>query len=183
MAAPKDEAEWRRTLLAALRGGPAVIFIDNVRDTLESATLALAITADFLQDRVIRSSEVICAPVCCLWLATANNPVLSDEMARRVVRSRLDAGTSKPELRTGFRHPKLRLWVKEERPWLVWSVVTIVKAWIAQGRPRAQIVFGGFEDWAEVIGGILEVAGFPGFLENTAEVRNAASSDDAFQTL
>ena len=76
MTAPKDEGEWRRTILAALRGGPAVIFIDNVRDTLESATLAAAITADFLQDRLIRSSEVICAPVRCSGSNCLSGPLV-----------------------------------------------------------------------------------------------------------
>jgi putative DNA primase/helicase len=170
IATPKDESEWRRTLFAKLRGCPMAILLDNAK-TLDSAALAAAITSSTFEDRIIGSSETRTAPVACLWLVTANNPFLSSEIARRTIGSRLDAQIEHPELRTGFRHPHLKAWVADHRDMLVWAGLSIVQAWIAAGRPRGRKTFGMFESWAETIGGILDVNGIPGFLENLDDHR------------
>ena len=151
MSAPKDESEWRRTVLASLRSVPLAVFIDNPQQ-LESPTLASAITSDIYTDRVVRTSETVRLPVSCLWIASANNPVLSREMARRVIRIRLDAGVERPELRDSFLHPQLKAWAKKNHHLLLWAALTFVQAWVAAGHPRASKVFGMFEDWVEVNG-------------------------------
>jgi putative DNA primase/helicase len=71
----------------------------------------------------------------------------------------------RPHLRTGFRQPKLREWVGSHRACLVWSALSLVRAWIAAGRPKGKKGFGMYESYSEVIGGILEVANVPGFLD------------------
>ena len=46
----------------------------------------------------------------------------------------------------------------------------MVKAWINAGKPRFHgQTKGMFEEWAQIMGGILQVAGIPGFLENEDE--------------
>jgi hypothetical protein len=105
---------------------------------------------------------------------------MSTEIARRCVRIRLDPRIDRPWLRDGFRHPDLLGWVKENRGELVWAVLTLIKAWIIAGRPRPRVKpLGSFEKWTEVIGGILEHAGIPGFLENTAEFYELADAEGA----
>jgi hypothetical protein len=99
----------------------------------------------------------------------ADNPALSDEITRRVVRIRIDAKTDQPWLRTGFRHADLRGWTIEHRADLVWAILTIVRAWVADGQPAGGKTLGMFDGWAAVLGGILEVAGIPGFLGNLQE--------------
>ncbi len=165
MTPPKDESEWRRTLFGKLLQAPEVIFLDNV-SLLDSATLSSAITCDYFEDRIVGKSEFRRVPVHCLWLATANNPVMSPELVRRNIRIRMDAGVERPELRDKFRHPKLKKWVLENEAQLVWALLTIVQAWISEGRPPGSKPFGMFESWAEIMGGILDVAGIGGFLEN-----------------
>lgn len=49
---------------------------------------------------------------------------------------------------------------------LVRAILVLVRAWIAQGKPAGRRRLGTFETWSSVVGGILEVAGIPGFLEN-----------------
>ena len=109
-------------------------------------------------------------PVRCLWLATGNNPSLSTEITRRVVRIRLDAQMARPEERADFRHPDLTGWVRHEHGRLVWALLTLVQAWIAAGRPQSSVTLGSFESWASVIGGILAVAEIPDFLGNRADL-------------
>ena len=178
----KEESEWRRTLFSRLRDVPSVLLIDNIHARLESAALASMITAQHYSDRVVGTSDMLDVPIRCLWLATANNALLSDEIARRTIRIRLDAKMERPELRTGFRHPDLMAWAEEQREVLVWAALTVIQAWVAAGQPSGSKTFGGFERWCAVMGGILQVAGVPGFLENSEDLSENSDADaTAFQ--
>jgi hypothetical protein len=115
----RDEDEWRKRLTAKLATGPAFVLFDNLRERLDSANVSSAITATNWEDRRLGHSETILIPVRCAWIATGNNPALSGEIARRTVRIRLDAKTDQPWLRTEFKHPDLRSWMKQRRGDLV----------------------------------------------------------------
>ena len=181
MTEGRDEDEWRKRLTARLRPGPAAILIDNIRDRLDTAQLASALTAREWEDRLLGTSDTIRLPVRCAWIATGNNPALSGEIARRTIRIRLDSRVDRPWLRTDFRHPDLRGWAAEHRPALVGAALTLVAAWLAAGRPRdpAAPRLGMFEHWSRVIGGILDVAGVPGFLANLDELYDNADTETA----
>jgi hypothetical protein len=167
MTEGRDEDEWRKRLLAKLMSAPSFVLIDNLRRRLESAALASALTAFPLwEDRLLGRSEVVRVPVRCAWLCTGNNPAFSPEITRRTVRCRLDAKQDQPWLRAGFRHPSLIVWARENRGRLVWAALTLIRAWVAAGRPRGGQTLGMFEEWAAVMGGILEVVSVPGFLGN-----------------
>ena len=92
----REQDEWRKRITAKLMEGASVILIDNVRQRLESSHLASAITATVWTDRLLGVNQSIQVPVRCLWVATGNNPILSEEMVRRTVRIRLDAKTDRP---------------------------------------------------------------------------------------
>ena len=181
MTEGRDEDEWRKRITASLARSPRVILIDNVARRLEAASLAAVLTVNTWEDRILGRSEVGRYAVRCCWIATGNNPVLSDEIARRTVRIRLDARQDQPWLREGFQHPDLRAWVSDHRGDLCWAACTMIRAWVAEGRPApADLpVFGMFEDWSRVIGGILQCAGIPGFLGNLAEFYETTDQEGA----
>lgn len=166
MSEGSDEDEWRKRVTAKLRSGASVIVIDNLRRRLDSSSVAAALTASVWEDRLLGASEILRLPVRCVWVATANNPALSNEITRRTIRIRLDAKLDQPWLRTGFRHPNLRRWAQEHRGELIWACLVLARAWQAAGCPRGSGSLGMYEDWAAVVGGIHEVAGIPGFLGN-----------------
>ena len=174
MTEGRDEDEWRKRITAKLLQGPQFILIDNIRSRLDSAALSAALTSEIWEDRVLGHSRTAAIPMACVWLATANNPGLSLEVARRTVAIRLDSGVEKPWQRQGFRHPKLRYWARQHRGQLIWAALTLVQAWIAAGKPAGQQSLGSYESWAEVVGGIQEVAGIPGFLGNLDKVYGEA---------
>ncbi len=165
-----SEEEWRKRITAKLLQAPQFILIDNIRSGLDSAALSAALTTEIWEDRVLGYSRMAAIPVRCVWLATANNPSLSLEVARRTVPIRLDTGVEKPWELKGFRHPDLRGWARENQVELQWAALTLIQAWIAAGKPSGQKSLGSYEQWAEIIGGILDVAGIPGFLENLDRV-------------
>ncbi|MEQ9145220.1 MAG: toprim domain-containing protein [Parvibaculaceae bacterium] len=179
MTEGRDDEEWRKRLTAKLRQIPSIVLIDNLRATLDSSALAAALTAPFWEDRILGHSEMARLPIRCLWIATGNNPEFSNEMARRLVRIRLDPHTDRPWQRSDFRHPDLMSWVRANRARLVAACLTLCQAWIAAGRPRGGRAIGSFENWAHVLGGVLEVAGIPGFLGNLEEMMESSDSEGA----
>ncbi|MGR3493294.1 MAG: DUF7146 domain-containing protein [Shimia sp.] len=179
MTEGRDDEEWRKRVTAKLRQIPSIVLIDNLRATLDSSALAAALTAPFWEDRILGHSEMARLPIRCLWIATGNNPEFSNEMARRLVRIRLDPHTDRPWQRSDFRHPDLMSWVRANRARLVAACLTLCQAWIAAGRPRGGRSIGSSENWAHVLGGVLEVAGIPGFLGNLEEMMESSDSEGA----
>ena len=174
-----DEEEWRKRITAKLRQIPTLVLIDNLKRQLEASALAAALTAPFWEDRILGISEITRLPIRCLWIATGNNPTFSNEMARRLVRIRLDARVDQPWQRSGFRHPDLMVWVRANRARLVAACLTLCRAWIAAGRPRGTRSIGSYESWSQTMGGVLEVAGIEGFLGNIDEMMAASDSEGA----
>ncbi len=178
VTAAHDDDEWRKRLTAQLQEGRPVINIDNIKRPLDSGTLAAALTATVWEDRRLGSTEMVRVPVRCTWVTTGNNVSLSTELARRTVRIRMDPKVETPEDRSGFKHPDLSKWVQEHRADLVRAALTLISAWIEKGWPKPSVSpLGSFEAWTHVIGGILEVGGFPDFLGN----RKALYSEADFE--
>jgi hypothetical protein len=174
---PRDDAEVRKKITAMLMMAPPVVLLDNVTHHLNSADLASALTADPWQDRLLGANRIIRLPNKATWLLTANNPTTTLEIARRSVRIRIEPGTDQPWLRTGFKHNPLRQWIHDSRGRLVHAVLVLVQAWVVAGRPVGNRVLGSFEAWSNVIGGILTVAGIPGFLENLENLYETADAE------
>jgi hypothetical protein len=184
MTEGRDDDEWRKRLTAKLITSPTMVLIDNVKRRLDSGALSAALERPLWEDRHLGLSRMVTVPVRCLWVCTANNPSLSDEIARRTARVRIDPQMETPWERTGFRHTDLRSWVREHRGELLWAVLTLVRHWVACGRPKGDQSIGSYESWSEVIGGIMKAAGIKGFLANRLEVYQQAQSESgAFHVL
>jgi hypothetical protein len=178
----RNEDETRKRIVSRLREGKPAILIDNVTLTIDSAALSSALTEPMVSDRLLGTNEMLNLPVRCTWAATANNPQLSTEIARRCIRIRLDAKTDRPWQRDAatFRHPALYEWARLHRGELIWAALTLVQSWLAAGRPPARVrPLGSYESWSRVVGGILAYAGLPGFLDNLDELYEAADGEGA----
>jgi len=172
-----DEKENSKKITALLDIAPQVVLIDNIRVGLKSSQLAAVITSETWCDRVLGVTRMTSLPNNALWIATANNPSLSLEIARRCIRIRIDPRIDRPWKREGFKHDPLRQWVDRHRADLVHAVLVLVRAWVAAGMPECAHTIGSFESWARVIGGILDVAEIPGFLCNTEELYEVADAE------
>jgi putative DNA primase/helicase len=176
MAWPAHEEERRRTLTARLSATPVYLVLDNAT-YLDSSALSAAITGTRWTDRCVGTSRTLELPIDCVWVATANNPILSHEIATRTVDIHLDAKMEKPWERTKFKHPNLREWAAKHRRELIWAQLVLVRASQAKGLPVGTRTLGGFESYARVMGGILDVIGVAGFLANQPELHRATDYD------
>lgn len=175
----KSPDENRKRITSALIGGPAAILFDNVREGIDSAELSAALTSTIWSDRILGGSKLAYLPNRALWVATANNPKLTKEVARRCARIRIDARTDRPWQGRRFKHPEIGQWAQEARGDLLYALLVMVSAWCAAGRPAGKERLGSYEPWSKVIGGILEVAGVEGFLANTEELYTQADPEAA----
>jgi putative DNA primase/helicase len=176
----KSEEEWNKSIIAQLRASAPIIQLDNLSGALESGVLAAALTSEYYGGRLLGTNETAQYPNKSLWIATANNPTMTTEIARRTIRIRLNPGIDKPWQRDNFTHKELREWAAGKKEELIWAALTIVQNWIALGRPSPGCKsLGSFESWSRVIGGILESAGVEGFLSNLDEFYRMADQEGA----
>lgn len=145
-----DEDECRKRLFAALRGGSKVLLWDNVREPLGNSVIDSFLTSSFFADRVLGASENVELPNRALFLVSGNNLVLTGDTHRRILMARLDAQTETPFKRE-FRFDPLAE-VCNDRQVLVVAALTIVRAYIAAGRPKVAIGrTASFELWDDLV--------------------------------
>ncbi len=175
----KDDEEWRKKITAYLIAGHSHLSIDNIPSTgtVDSASLAIALTSRFWTDRVLGQSEKITLPIRNVWLATGNNVLLSDELTSRTVWIRLDAKIERPRQRTDFKINRLDAWSRQNRNQLVTAALVLIRNWTNEGQPSGDYQIGSFEDWAKIMGGILDTAGISGFLANRNDMFNKLDTE------
>jgi len=171
-----NEEENTKTLAAVLLRAPTIIRLDNIATGIDSSVLAEVLTTTEWECRILGVTQTVVFPNQVLWCATANNPTLSREVARRTVRIRINPKMECPETRK-FANPKRLEWVMEHRAEILGHVFTIIRAWVVGGCRRLNIIHGGFNAWAGVIGGILDVARVPGLLENQSQLYEMADDE------
>lgn len=166
ITASREGDEWRKTLTATLELSPTWIMIDNIAARLDSPDLSSATTQSHWTDRRLGGSSLARIKVTSCWMATANNPHMSDEVCRRTVPIFLDARTDEPWERDNFSISDLKTWAKTHRGELVAAALTLVQHWICLGKPLSKKTMGSYERYAAIMGGILEACGLDGFLTN-----------------
>ena len=172
-----NEEERRKAYLTALASGRPVIFTDNVKGRIESATIEGMLTSTAWADRNLGVIGEIRVPNLATWIFTVNNADVSLDMARRCIRIRLDPRCERPEERTGFRISEpLETWTLANRTRLISACLALVDHWLTHREPYRGPVMGSFESWAQTVGGIIQSLGFGGFLEDRRAFREAADS-------
>jgi len=175
---PDEEAELRKTITATLHAGATFVWFDDVR-VLRGTALTTALTTPTWGDRKLGETTRLEIPQRATWIASGNNVEIAGDLARRTVRVKLDPHTARPYERDGWKHPDLRRHVAAHRGELIAAALTLARAWVAAGRPVADVpVLGTFETWAATVGGILAHAGIDGFLGNVRETWNEAAVDE-----
>lgn len=170
---PETEDEWRKKITAMLHAGTDVVLLDNLSGVLRTDALASALTEPAWTDRILGQTAMVDVPITCTWIATGNNVQLGADFPRRTVLCRLDAGVERPDQREiGW---DVVAYVKRNRAALLAAALTLVRGWIAEGMPAGPRTLGRFESWAAVVGGILDVAGVGGLLQD----RDALQARDA----
>ena len=176
---PTEEAEWSKTLISIFSDGNSHLLLDNVR-YLNSPSFFAAVTSTLYKDRLLGTNRTVAFENRLVWLVTCNNIQGNDELSRRSIWIRLDAGVEQPEERDGFGHPDLIGWAKANRGALIGAALILIRVWVEAGMPPyagQEKPVGSFETWARVLGGILGACGIEGFLTNRQEQRSRVDTE------
>lgn len=148
---PADDEECRKLLLAELLRAPAVIEFDNLTsDLVAHKSLCTALTSEHMSGRILGVSKTATVSTRVLFLSSGNNVGPVQDMTRRCISIHLDPGCEVPAARS-FRRPELVRDVLRERGRYVAAALTIVRAWIVAGRPKADCKsMAGYGDWSDL---------------------------------
>jgi 5S rRNA maturation endonuclease (ribonuclease M5) len=171
------EEETQKTITTALLSNWGTLLIDNIEGKYGSPILHMALSSTTYSARLLGGNEPISVPWRLILVFTANNALFSADLVRRSYRIRLDPGMERPQDREVFRHKNLEKWCQQNRPRLAAAALTLIMAWVAAGKPDGTAVKGTFQEWATIIGGILNLVGIPGFLENDRQFSETADRD------
>jgi hypothetical protein len=175
---PRREEEVEKRLLALLMRGASAVIFDNVTSYMSSDAFEMALTEPRYTGRILGESSTPALDIRTVWAMTSNNATLSKDLARRSVQIRIDPEREDPYQRDDFKHPHLESWARDNRAALLKAALTLIAAWFAAGRPRSSArPLGSFEDWTATIGGIVDVAGVPGFLTEQQQFWSEADPD------
>jgi len=146
----KVEAEYQ--LYGYLSTSPWALCFDNLTSDgiLGSPEFHRMLTAKGSVDvRLPRRGTPTTVTPRCLWVATQNRPDVHEEMCRRTI----PVGLGEPP--EEWFTPDLHLWIVKNR-WLVVScLLRLIAAWLDAGRPTPPRTLSSFEEWSDVVGGVV----------------------------
>ena len=190
----RDPDEGEKKLATAYKDGKTFLRKDNISGRLDDPKLAECLTQDYINFRRLGKNESIEVDGrVSSWMATGKRAEMTTELLERCHLIRLDAGHHSPSARTGpSTGPRAGLpWQFEEiedaaldmRPQLLGGLVGMIRDWVKAGRPGPAPdtpTIGGYAAWRRIVGGILHLHGFTGFLTQRAafvEQRDSGRSE------
>ncbi|OAN48330.1 hypothetical protein A6A04_20195 [Paramagnetospirillum marisnigri] len=144
-----DAAELEKRIGSQLIAGMPYIFIDNVSKPIGGDLLNQLFTSESLQQRELGVSVTHTVSTCVSFWATGNNLTVEGDLTRRILIATLDPGCERPELREFSSDPVAD--AHAHRGQYVADCLTIIRAYIAAGRPRQAVPLGSFEVWSDTV--------------------------------
>lgn len=153
MTYPEVDEELEKVMSAFAQRGVPAIWFDNVARPFGGAALDKCITAvDKVDMRVLGSSEIRSFDWIATVFASGNNVSFRGDMLARVLSPRLESSLENPETRDDMAIQDLRGWTLENRSRLAADALTILRGYVAAGRPDMGCArWGGFESWARLV--------------------------------
>lgn len=147
--------------LASMAGKNPIFFIDNQRrnSVLASAPLERTLTTGGVRYRLLGTNEERTAKWSSVVLLTGNGLNFSEETARRTLKATITGQNEERAADGSWTIPEVESWCVENRGWLVWAGLTLLRGHAAAGRPgSAGRGLDSFPLWSRVVADALEWA-------------------------
>jgi hypothetical protein len=179
---PEGEAEIKKTITTALLGAEGIIVFDNVKGTIKSPSIEALLTAETWSDRLLHKNVDATIPNDRLWMVTGNNAKFGGDMARRILKIRLDAGPS-PEKRTGFQIDNPIKWMADHRGEYLSALMTVIRSWLYAGAQMPQATSSdSYALWRQMVSGILQHAGLGEEFDSASTQLALSEEDEEWET-
>ena len=158
---PQAEEEWRKILdTESLAGSPYILF-DDCNGFFKSQILNAFLTAPTWSGRRMHSQQKFAVPKIASVFLTGNNLEVSPDVARRFLHCKMMTDESDPQAR------KIDKVISDEhlekpevRGQILAALWAVVREWDAAGRPQANRLVRGYEQFCQIFAGMVEFAGF-----------------------
>jgi hypothetical protein len=140
-----------------------MLFWDNLRSGMKIGGPALdcVLTTRRLNDRVLGESKSESYQWDTVVVVSSNNPCYRGDTSPRTQPIGFQSDLEHPELRSGWKHPDLAGWVRQNRGQLLWAVLTIARGYAAAGMPDQRLpAWGSYEAYTKIVRGALVWAGY-----------------------
>lgn len=174
---PKDEDEMRKALLAAVLEARPVIFFDNAKKHITSPALEGFLSAQDYEGRVLGQTKSFRGANSAIVFITGNSCTVSPDMRRRSLFCELFLEAERAEDRVFQNNLEVPV-LLERRSEILTALWALIQDWDKDMRPKPSRTNSSFTDWSEIIGGIVEHAGYGCPLE-TPQIEAAADQDGA----
>lgn len=144
-----NEEEDEKRIVATLIAGYPMMSIDNCTRPLRGAALCQLVERPLVEFRVLGKSKKLRAEPRVTAFATGNNLVIADDLTRRSIVGRLDAGMEQPYLRKFKRNPFADIIAHRGR--YIAAALTIVRAYQVAGRPGRLPPLASFNEWSDCV--------------------------------
>jgi hypothetical protein len=147
---PTTAEEATKAIQSFLLGQPPVIMFDDMQTNwIPHGALNRMLTSETITDRLLGTSRSVTVSTASLFMGTGNNVEPIRDMCRRVVTIYLNAKTDSPvTLSYNFRPAEM---VRQDRGRYVSAALTIIRAWHADGCPKADIPnITSYERWSDL---------------------------------
>lgn len=169
-----NDEEFEKRIGARVKSGINTVIIDNAKAkgrhsaSIDSACLERSITDPILSFRLLGYSADIRCENSIIFCITANTPNVSRDLVTRCVVINLFHEGDPTQRMFSVADPEG--YAVEHRLAILGELVGMVERWKAAGSHRAKLT-SRFNKlgWADIIGGILQLAGESDFLDNAAE--------------
>jgi hypothetical protein len=145
----RDEEEMEKRLGGSLIAGDSLVCLDNVVAPLKGVFLCQAIERRIVDIRPLGRSDKIRVESSSTLYATGNNVVMVGDVCRRALMLALDTQEERPETHQYQFDPAAL--ILADRGKYIAAALTIVRAYVAAGKPRQVDRLGSFGEWSDLV--------------------------------
>ena len=156
---PEKEEEIQKRVFAAAIAASAALLFDNGKRHISSGSMESALTAPFIEGRILGKSQMLYVENMMTVFLTGNGATISGDLRRRLLHVELFLREAKAEYRR-IKNPLDEFTLKICAPPSSLPSWGITLGWARAGRPAPKLKMPGYELWSETVCGILEHAGF-----------------------
>ena len=159
MPPPSSEADMAKLLLAGARNRSRVLLLDNVDQLLQSRALESFITATHYSGRLLGQTQQVTYPKKTAVFITGNQLQMRADLRRRTLVVECFQSEARAEDRA-ITNPLDETTLLGRRNAILAALYALVRHWNDDGRRAPSRVQPGLSEWSQVIGGIVEHAGY-----------------------
>lgn len=152
--------ELRKKVVSALLTGKKRLHFANNKGYLNNAVLEMLLTSQKISDRILGKNVQVELDNLIDYSASGNVGIgFTPDLMNRCLFVNLFLDIENANLRK-FENPNLHLWILENRAKILSAFFSLIRNWFDLGKRKGDIPFASYPEWANIVGGIMESAGY-----------------------